>query len=78
MERQDEVIMPSKHTSNIQQDTPLRELKFLSPRQVHMIDDLLSSVGKYGEVRLQVKDGRLRFASKTESMDALRWEQEDS
>ena len=53
-------------------------LKFLTPRQVHMIDELLSSVGKYGEVRLQVKDGRLRFASKTESMDALRWEQEDS
>ena len=53
-------------------------LKFLSPHQVRMIDDLLSSVGKYGEVRLQVKDGRLRFASRTESMDALRWEREDS
>jgi len=49
-------------------------LKFLSPRQVRMIDDLLSSVGKYGKVQLTVKNGKLRFAERIESIDALKYE----
>lgn len=52
-------------------------LKFLSPRQVRMIDELLSSVGEYGRVQLTVKDGRLRFAERIESIDALKYEGED-
>jgi len=52
-------------------------LKFLSPRQVRMIDDLLSSVGEFGRVQLTVKDGRLRFAERIESIDALNYEAEE-
>lgn len=66
--------MPSKHTSNIKQDTHERELKFLTPRQVRMIDDLLQSIGDFGEVHLEVRNGKLRFASRTESIDALKYE----
>lgn len=66
-----------QNTETHLEDT-LKHLKFLSPRQVRMIDDLLASVGKFGEVRLEVKDGRLRFASKTESMDALKWDYDES
>ena len=36
-------------------------LKFMELRQVMMIDEALSSVGDYGEVRLVVEKGRLRF-----------------
>ena len=49
-------------------------LKFLSSRQVRMIDDLLQSIGDFGEVHLEVRNGKLRFASRTESIDALKYE----
>ena len=48
-----------------------RRLKFLSAREIYLIDDLLESVGDFGEVSLEVKNGRLRFASRTESVDAF-------
>ena len=54
-----------------------RRLKFLSPREIYLIDDLLGSVGDFGEVRLEVKNGRLRFASRTESVDALKHDRVD-
>ena len=50
-------------------------LKFLTPRQVRMIDDLLQSIGDFGEVHLEVRNGKLRFASRTESIDALKYEE---
>lgn len=50
-----------------------RALAFLSPREIYLIDELLAEVGDFGEVRLTVKDGRLRFASRTQSFDALKW-----
>jgi hypothetical protein len=46
-------------------------LSFLTARQIHMIDDLLSSVAPFGEVRLAVQKGRLRFVSSVKSHDAL-------
>jgi len=49
-------------------------LRFLSLREIILIDQLLSSVGSFGEVRLTVKDGRLRFAASTKSYDALKWD----
>ncbi len=55
-------------------DKPLR---FLSAREIYLIDKLLSSVGTFGEVRLTVKDGRLRFAASTKSYDALKLEHHD-
>ena len=48
-----------------------RGLKFLTPREITMIDDLLSSVAPFGEVRLAVQKGRLRFVSSVKSHDAL-------
>ena len=53
-------------------DTPA--LKFLELRQVSMIDEALSSLGEYGEVRLVVEKGRLRFLVTQKSFDALKWE----
>ena len=51
-----------------------RRLKFLSTREIYLIDDLLESVGDYGEVRLTVKSGSLRFAARMTSLDAMKWE----
>lgn len=48
-----------------------RGLRFLTPREITMIDDLLFSVAPFGEVRLAVQKGRLRFVSSVKSHDAL-------
>ncbi len=52
-------------------------LRFLTENEIQLIDDLLNSVGEYGEVRLTIKGGKLRFASRTKSYDALKWDQVD-
>lgn len=49
-------------------------LKFMDPRQVSMIDEALSSLGEYGELRLVVEKGRLRFLVTNKSFDALKWQ----
>ena len=46
-------------------------LSFLTAREITMIDDLLKSVAPFGEVRLVVQKGRLRFVSSVKSHDAL-------
>jgi hypothetical protein len=51
-------------------------LKFLRQAQIHMIDDALMEVGDFGEVRLIVTKGRLRFVVTQRSHDALQWEEE--
>ena len=43
----------------------------LSSIQVKMIDEALSAVGNYGEVRLIVDKGRLHFLVTQKSFDAL-------
>ncbi len=48
-------------------------LKFLRPDQIAMIDEALSSLGEFGEVRLVVEKGRLRFLVTQKSIDALKW-----
>ncbi len=48
-----------------------RRLRFLTGREISMIDDLLASVAPFGEVRLAVQKGRLRFVSSVKSQDAL-------
>jgi len=53
-------------------DSP--SLKFLEMRQVTMIDEALSSLGDYGELRLVVEKGKLRFLVTQKSFDALKWE----
>jgi hypothetical protein len=49
-------------------------LKFLEIQQVSMVDEALSSLGEYGEVRLIVEKGRLRFLITQKSFDALKWQ----
>lgn len=51
-----------------------RSLKFLNLPQIQMIDEALSAVGDYGEVRLIMQKGRLRFVVTQNSHDALLWE----
>lgn len=52
--------------------------RFLSPAQIAMIDEALSKLGPFGEVRLVVQNGRVRFLVTQKSIDALRWEKEIS
>jgi hypothetical protein len=49
-------------------------LKFMEFHQVSMIDEALNSLGEYGEVRLVVEKGRLRFLVTQKSFDALKWQ----
>jgi len=39
-----------------------------------MIDEALSVLGEFGEVRLIVEKGRLRFIVTQKSTDALKWQ----
>ena len=48
-------------------------LKFLLPQQVEMIDEALSTLDEFGEVRLVVEKGRLRFVVTQKSFDAHKW-----
>jgi hypothetical protein len=48
-------------------------LKFIEVQQITMIDEAIGSVGEYGEVRLIVEKGRLRFLVTQKSYDALKW-----
>jgi hypothetical protein len=49
-------------------------LKFMELQQVSMIDEALTSLGDYGEVRLIVEKGKLRFLVTQKSFDALKWQ----
>lgn len=49
-------------------------LKFLSESQVRMVDEALAAVGQFGEVRLVVQKGRIRYVVVEKSHDALKWE----
>lgn len=51
-----------------------RTLSFLDQNQVGMIDEALTALGEYGELRLIVEKGRLRFLVTQKSYDALKWQ----
>ena len=51
----------------IAQSASLERLKFLNPEAVSLIDRALQEVGDFGEVRLLVEKGQLRFIQKTRS-----------
>jgi hypothetical protein len=53
--------------SNVKQAT-----RFLDSDQIAMIDEALSSLGEYGEVRLIVEKGRLRFLVTQKSFDTFK------
>jgi len=49
------------------------QLKFLKPSHIFMLDEALSSIGNYGEVRLVVNKGCLRFIVMEKSYDTYKW-----
>jgi hypothetical protein len=49
------------------------DLKFLTPRQVFMLDEALAALGEWGEVRLVVNKGSLRFVVMERSYDVYKW-----
>jgi hypothetical protein len=55
-----------------------KELRFLTPCQIVMIDEMLESVTPYGEVTLRVQKGRLRCIAKSKSYDAIKMQRPDS
>ena len=52
-------------------------LKFLSDSQARMIDEALTAVGEFGEVRLVVQKGRIRYVVIEKRHHALKWEAGD-
>lgn len=48
--------------------------KHIELHQISMIDEALGTLGEYGEVRLIVEKGRLRFIVTQKSYDALKWQ----
>lgn len=47
---------------------------FLLPTHIQMIDEALTSLGEYGEVRLVIEKGHLRFIVTQKSYDTLKWQ----
>lgn len=47
--------------------------RFLKQSQIAMIDEALCSLGEFGEVRLVVEKGRLRFLITQKSFDTFKW-----
>ena len=56
------------------QITPRQANRTLQANQIAMIEEALRSVGEYGEVRLIVEKGRLRFLVTQRSIDTLKWQ----
>jgi hypothetical protein len=52
---------------------PAKIFLLLPPGQVNRIDEALQKVGEFGEVRLVVEHGRLRFLVIEKSFDVLKW-----
>jgi hypothetical protein len=48
--------------------------RYLTSQQVQMIEEALCSLGEYGEVRLIVEKGRLRFLVTQRSFDTQKWQ----
>jgi len=59
--------MPDRPTKN--PSLPARQLQ---SDQIALIEEALASVGEYGEVRLVVEKGRLRFLVLQKSLDVLK------
>lgn len=52
--------------------------RMLIPRYIEMIDEALAALGDYGEVRLVVERGRLRFLVTQKSYDLLKFRSGDN
>ena len=53
-----------------------RPLKFLSAKEIAMIDDFLAAIENHGELRLVVHKGRLRFVTRTQDFELSETEHE--
>ena len=56
------------------QDEDRSNHSHITPEQVDMIEEALASLGEYGEVRLIVSKGRLRFLVTQRSLDVMKWQ----
>ena len=61
------------HSKSLQDDDQPNH-SHITPEQVDMIDEALASLGEYGEVRLIVSKGRLRFLVTQRSLDVMKWQ----
>ena len=59
--------------NNSNNRSPYRSHKFLRPEQIVMIDEALATIGDFGEIRLVVEKGCLRFLVIQKSVDVLKW-----
>ena len=66
--------MKTTQNSHLDETGDKPPLNFLDQSQVTMIDEALSAIGDYGELRLIVEKGRLRFLVTQKSFDALKWQ----
>lgn len=69
LEEQNRTFMPDPEDT----DGFAQTARFLHPRQIAMIEEALRSLGAFGEVRLVVEKGRLRFIITSKSYDILRY-----
>ncbi len=53
---------------------PSAKLKYLEASQLAMIEEALACLGEFGEVRLIVEKGRLRFIVTQKSYDVQKWQ----
>jgi hypothetical protein len=53
-----------------------RPLRFLSAKEIGMIDEFLSAIDNHGELRLVVHKGRLRFVTRTQDFELNEGENE--
>ncbi len=68
-------MTPGRKNNHLKDENgELYALKILEPNQVTMIDEALNSIGEFGEVRLVVEKGRLRFLITNKSFDVLKWQ----
>jgi hypothetical protein len=49
-----------------------RPTKMLQTSQIELIENALQQIGDYGEVRLVIEKGRLRYIEVAKSMDVLK------
>jgi hypothetical protein len=63
-------LIPMDEANN---ELSLNNRKFLDGAQIEMINEALEKIGDFGEIRLVVQNGRLRFIVTQKSMDALNW-----
>jgi hypothetical protein len=69
--------MSSNETKIRVQGIKSQKSNSLDPEQIALIEEALSTVGDYGEVRLIVEKGRIRFLVTQKSLDVLKWRLED-